>query len=174
MQTPPCTGSVLRLILLRPRENTSRRTPLTQLYSMLQEHWPHCPFFPLSPSSGQEPGSEGWGRRTRLNEFPATCQRSQGRAPRQRMARQSMQPLASSTRTRASLWRPRKLQVWQHPKKDKNKPSSEKSHFLFFIHASVSFVLWLKCYLSHAWDHELPYAFVEVKFFCFQSRSLLQ
>lgn len=59
------------------------------------------------------PGGWFWGRgqRTRLNEFPAKCQRSQGRAPRQRMARQSMHPLASSIPIRGSLWKPRKLQV---------------------------------------------------------------
>lgn len=54
-----------------------------------------------------------WGRsqRTRLNEFPAKCPRSQGRAPRQRMAKQSMHPLASSIPTRVNLWKPKKLQV---------------------------------------------------------------
>lgn len=59
------------------------------------------------------PGGWFWGRgqRTRLNEFQAKCQRSQGRAPRQRMARQSMHPLASSIPIRGSLWKPRKLQV---------------------------------------------------------------
>lgn len=56
----------------------------------------------------------GRGQRTRLNEFPAKCPRSQGRAPRQRMAKQSMQPLASSTPTRANLLKPRKLQVSPH------------------------------------------------------------
>lgn len=48
---------------------------------------------------------------TRLNEFPAKCQRSQGRASRQRMAKPSMQPLASSTHTKANLWKPKKLLV---------------------------------------------------------------
>lgn len=54
-----------------------------------------------------------WGRsqRTRLNEFPAKCPRSQGRAPRQRMAKQSMHPLASSIPTRVNLWKPKKQQV---------------------------------------------------------------
>lgn len=55
--------------------------------------------------------SRGWGKRTGLNEFPAKCPRSQGRAPRQRMAKQSMHPLASSIPTRGSHWKPRKLQV---------------------------------------------------------------
>lgn len=71
-----------------------------------------CSHFCLPLSVG------GWfwgrGQRTRLNEFPAKCPRSQGRAPRQRMAKQSMQPLASSTPTRANLWKPRKLQVSPH------------------------------------------------------------
>lgn len=53
----------------------------------------------------------GRGKRTGLNEFPAKCPRSQGRAPRQRMAKQSMHPLASSIPTRGSHWKPRKLQV---------------------------------------------------------------
>ena len=62
-------------------------------------------------------GAWFWGRgqRTRLNEFQAKCPRSQGRAPRQRMAKQSMRPLASSTPIRANLWKPRKLQVSPPP-----------------------------------------------------------